>query len=148
MLKTRPDLEPTTTNRRHAGRPCAHPQLLRLMAVLTNLHLHIPQTMAGLRFGIGQEDAWRDVRRLLPLIQPHLPCPEVWTLAPATPDAPPRPLMLALQGTQRVLFDATEQRVERPQDALAQADFYAEKTTTIRSKRTTTMRTMAQVPGG
>src|SRR5262245_28216456 len=52
---------------------------IRSALVLTYLRLHIPQaTVAALFVGATQSDLSRDLRRLLPLIQQHLPCPLVW----------------------------------------------------------------------
>jgi hypothetical protein len=79
-------------NGQHAGSPCPHSLLWPCrpaLTSLTSLRLHMPQPLAGLLFDIGQADRSGDVRWLLALIKPHLPCPEVWTRAPPVPVAAP-----------------------------------------------------------
>lgn len=51
-----------------AGRDFDQPLVLRTMAVLTYLRLHVPQTVVALLFGMTQCDLSRDLRRLMP---PH-----------------------------------------------------------------------------
>jgi len=114
------------TPRLRPGRPYAHGLAQRLAAVLTYLRLHLPQALVGLLFGVGQEDVSRDLRRIVPVLQPCLPCPVVWSVAP-DPAEVPTPLDPALFPQQRALVDATEQPVARPQDALQRPAYYSGK---------------------
>ncbi len=62
-----------------AGNSFRHSLLLRVLAVLTYLRLHLTQELAAAWFGMQQYDISRDLRRLLPLIQWHLPVRQVRT---------------------------------------------------------------------
>lgn len=111
-----------------AGRPCDLPLAIRVAIVLTYLRLHIPQATVAALFGATQSDVSRDLRRLLPLIQLVLPCPQVWEV----PDVPlPIPhhehLALAELADGQVLVDATEQRVARPSQRADQKAYYSGK---------------------
>jgi hypothetical protein len=121
-----PDSAPSTRAGR-PGRPYAHGLAQRLAAVCTYLRLHLPQTVVGMLFGVGQEDVSRDLRRIVPVLQPCLPCPVVWAADPPASAEPPTPLALALFSQQRALVDATEQVVQRPQDALQRTRYYSGK---------------------
>jgi len=112
-----------------AGRSPDLPLSIRTALVLTYLRLHIPQaTVAALFVSATQSDLSRDLRRLLPLIQQQLPCPVVWEEV-AADQAPPETTLLTLAqlAEQRVLVDATEQRVSRPKDYLTQKAYYSGK---------------------
>jgi hypothetical protein len=102
---------------------------IRSALVLTYLRLHIPQaTVAALFVGATQSDLSRDLRRLLPLIQQHLPCPLVWEEVGAEQAVPETTLLtLADLADGRVLLDATEQRVSRPKDYQTQKAYYSGK---------------------
>jgi hypothetical protein len=49
-----------------AGRPFAAPLLIRVVAAITYLRLHLAQEFIGVWFGIDQVQMSRDLRRLLP----------------------------------------------------------------------------------
>lgn len=102
---------------------------IRTALVLTDLRLHIPQaTVAALFVGATQSDVSRDLRRLLPFIQQHLPCPVVWEEVAAEQPVPATTqLTLADLADGRVLVDATEHRVARPKDYLSQKAYYSGK---------------------
>jgi hypothetical protein len=70
-----------------AGRPYAVPLLLRVVALITYLRLHLPQEFIGMWFGMDQVQISRDLRRLLPLIRQHVPAPQV--LEPVPEEARP-----------------------------------------------------------
>lgn len=65
-----------------AGRPFAAPPLIRVVAAITYLRLHLAQEFIGVWFGIDQVQISRDLRRLLPLIRRHVPAPQVLELLP------------------------------------------------------------------
>jgi hypothetical protein len=122
---------PRTERRRAvgAGRTYDLSLCIRTALVLTYLRLHIPQaTVAALFVGATQSDVSRDLRRLLPLIQQHLPCPLVWEEV-ATDQAVPQTTQLTLAelADGRVLVDATEQRVSRSKDHRTQKAYYSGK---------------------
>lgn len=98
-----------------AGRKFDQPLAQRTVAVLSYLRLHAPQLVIALMFGLTQCDISRDLRRLLPLINSVLPCPEVWDV---TKDNQESKVLVTLPLEQfangRVLVDATEQQVYRP----------------------------------
>jgi hypothetical protein len=65
-------------------------------------------------FGGTQPDVSRDLRRLLPLIEAILPCPELWTVVkedPAQTETAVQVLELEQLADHRALVDATEQAV-------------------------------------
>lgn len=98
-----------------AGRKFDQTLAQRTVAVLSYLRLHVPQLVIALMFGLKQCDISRDLRRLLPLIIAVLPCPEVWGVVKN--DSEPEALTILLLeqlADERVLVDATEQRVLRP----------------------------------
>jgi len=110
------------------GRDFDQPLALRVIGVLTYLRLHVPQTVVGLMFGLTQSDISRDLRRLLPLRQTVLPCPEVWQVR--EDDQPVHNLrqITPEQLTDgRALVDATEQRVSRPSDNETRKQYYSGK---------------------
>ena len=110
------------------GRTYAHSLVLRTALVLTYLRLHIPQASVAALFGADQSDVSRDLRRLLPLIQLCLPCPLVWEVVADEQEVPPAScLWLDDLAEGRVLVDATEQRVSRPQDSRDQKAYYSGK---------------------
>jgi hypothetical protein len=111
-----------------AGRPCDLPLAIRVAIVLTYLRLHIPQATVAALFGATQSDVSRDLRRLLPLIQPVLPCPQVWEVQEASaPVTEHEHLALEQLADGRVLVDATEQRVARPSQRADQKAYYSGK---------------------
>jgi hypothetical protein len=101
---------------------------LHTTLVLTYLRLHIPQATVAALFGATQSDVSRELRRLLPLIQHVLACPHLWDVQD-TPAPPPveQHLQLADLAEGRVLVDATEQRVSRPEQSSAQIVYYSGK---------------------
>lgn len=102
---------------------------LRTAVLLTYLRLHIPQaTVAALFVGATQSTLSRDLRRLLPLIGQCLPCPVVWEeVAEEQPNPVASQLPLGELSEGRVLVDATEQLVARPQDYQQQKAYYSGK---------------------
>jgi hypothetical protein len=95
-----------------AGRKFTHSLMQRVVAVLAYLRLHVPQAVTGLMFDLSQCDISRDLRRLLPLIQRALPCPEVWKIEKEQDNL--TPLTFEQLTDRHALVDATEQRVSRP----------------------------------
>lgn len=111
-----------------AGREFDQPLVLRTIAVLTYLRLHVPQTVVALLFGMTQCDLSRDLRRLMPLIQWVLPCPEVWqVIEEGQTLSQPEPLTLEQLTDGRALVDATEQRISRPGDNETRKEYYSGK---------------------
>lgn len=101
---------------------------IRTALGLTYMRLHIPQTTVAALFGATQSDVSRDLRRLLPLIQLCLPCPVVWeVVAEQQPVPSDSCLSLDQIADGRVLIDATEQRVSRPQDRTQHKAYYSGK---------------------
>ena len=96
-----------------AGRKFAHSLAQRVVAILSYLRLHVPQAVIGLMFDVPQYDISRDLRRLLPLVQDVLPCPELWEIDKEKPEIP-MPLTFVQLTDGHALVDATEQRVSRP----------------------------------
>ena len=110
------------------GRDFDQPTVTRVAQILTYLRLHILQQGAALLYGGTQPDVSRDLRRLLPLIQRFLPCPEVWTVKEESqPLTATEVLTLADLADQRVLVDATEQVVYRSQDNDERKKYYSGK---------------------
>lgn len=110
------------------GRTFTHSLILRTALVLTYLRLHIPQAAVAALFGADQPDVSRDLRRLLPLIQLCLPCPHLWDVVADDQSVPVAScLSLATLAEGRVLIDATEQRISRPQDSGDQKAYYSGK---------------------
>jgi hypothetical protein len=110
------------------GRGFDQPTVTRVAQILTYLRLHILQQGAALLYGGTQPDVSRDLRRLLPLIQRFLPCPEVWTVKEESqPLTATEVLTLADLADQRVLVDATEQVVYRSQDNDERKKYYSGK---------------------
>lgn len=110
------------------GRPFDQSLVLRIAHVLTYLRLHTPQGTAAVLFSGTQPDVSRDLRRLLPLMQEVLPCPEVWqvveegeTLTEA------EVLKLAQLADGRALIDATEQQIYRSQENETRKEYYSGK---------------------
>jgi hypothetical protein len=66
-----------------AGRPCDHPVVIRVAAVLTYRRWYAPQSPIALRYGRTQPDLSRDLRRIVPALHGALPCPEVWQVLEA-----------------------------------------------------------------
>jgi len=92
-----------------AGRPFAVP-LIRVVAAITYLRLHLAQEFIGMWFGIDQVQISRDLRRLLPLIRRHVPAPQVLELLPEgeRPVDPLEVLRAAFGEEGIALPDATE----------------------------------------
>lgn len=110
-----------------AGRRCDQPVCIRVAAVLTYLRLYAPQIAIALMYGMTQSDLSRDLRRVLPAIQKALPCPAVWKIVEEGQEMAQSD-MLELEATaQRVLVDATEQRVSRPSDNETRKEYYSGK---------------------
>lgn len=111
-----------------AGRPYAHPLLVRVLALLTYLRLHLTQELTAALFGMHQPDISRDLRRLLPLLQQYLPVPVLLPL-----DLQETDLEKILQGLEaflqdlRAFLDAMEQTIERPKDKEKQQEYYSGK---------------------
>ena len=98
-----------------AGRKFDQSLAQRTVSVLSYLHLHIPQLVIGLMFGLTQCDISRDLRRLLPLINSVLPSPEVWDIQKDNQESKELVTLPAEQlANDCVLVDATEQHVYRP----------------------------------
>jgi hypothetical protein len=112
-----------------AGRPYAVPLLLRVVALITYLRLHLPQEFIGMWFGMDQVQISRDLRRLLPLIRQHVPAPQVLEPVPEEerPVEPIEALRQAFGEEGVALLDATEQPINRPKDAERQKAFYSGK---------------------
>lgn len=112
-----------------AGRPFAVPLLIRVVAVIAYLRLHLAQEFIGMWFGIDQVQISRDLRRLLPLIRRHVPAPEVLELLPEEkrPVDPLEALWAAFGEEGIALLDATEQPINRPTDSERQREFYSGK---------------------
>ena len=62
---------------RGGGRDCAHPRVSRGALVLTSLRLPIPQEAGARLYGATPAEGAHALRRLLPVIQAALPCPNV-----------------------------------------------------------------------
>ncbi len=125
-----------------AGRSYDLSLAVRTALVLTYLRLHIPQATVAALFGATQTDVSRELRRLLPLMHQCLPCPVVWHVV-AEHQTVPTDTYLALDhlADGRVLLDATEQRVARPQDSPQQKAYYSGK------KRAFTLKTHVVTDG-
>jgi hypothetical protein len=124
-----------------AGRPYAQSLVMRVTAVLTYLRLQVPQTVVAWLYGCSQEDISRDLRRLVPLVSQVLPVPAVWEVQPKGAKVEPGALSLEALGEGRVLIDATEQRVSRPQVASVRDTLYSGK------KKQWTLKTQFVVDG-
>ena len=111
-----------------AGRECDQPVAIRVALVLTYLRLHVPQEVVALLYGVTQPDVSRDLRRVLPVLQAVLPCPEVWQVLEDDQTVNPEArLTLEQLAAGRVLVDATEQRVSRPQTSEKRKTYYSGK---------------------
>lgn len=112
-----------------AGRKFDQSLVLRTIAVLSYLRLHVPQLVIALMFGLTQCDISRDLRRLLPLVVAILPCPVVWDVVKENQrreELVLLPIEQLVDG--RVLIDATEQRVFRPgKDNETRKQYYSGK---------------------
>ncbi len=111
-----------------AGRPYAHPLLIRVLACLCYLRLHLTQETTAELFRMHQSDISRDLRRLLPLIQRYLPLPVLLPLEAES--ASLEELRTALQAfleELEALLDTTEQPIRRPKDPEKQREFYSGK---------------------
>lgn len=101
---------------------------VRLALVLAYLRLHVPQAVVGWLFGISQGEVSRELRAVLPLLPPALPCPAVWDALPEGQACPVETLLTLEQlADGRALIDATEQRVTRPGDDATQRRHYSGK---------------------
>lgn len=110
------------------GRDFDQPVVLRVAQVLTYLRLHIPQETVAVLFGATQTDVSRDLRRLLPLIVPWVPAPEVWKVVEEEAVLTPADVLeLAQLADGRALVDATEQPVYRSQDNAVRKVYYSGK---------------------
>jgi len=125
-----------------AGRECDQPVAIRVAAVLTYMRLHVPQIAVALMYGMTQTDLSRDLRRVLPVIQVALPCPQVWSLLEGSQEiSASEKLTLEDSANGRVLADATEQRVSRPKDNETRKVYYSGK------KKQFTIKTQLVVDG-
>lgn len=107
----RPDRQRATGG----GRDFDQPLVLRVAQVLTYARLHAPQQVPAALFGGTQVDVSRDLRRLLPLMEAVLPCPEVWEMIEeGQPLSEAEVLKLTELADARAIADATEQQVYRP----------------------------------
>ena len=98
-----------------AGRKFDQALTQRTVAVLSYLRLHVPQLVIALMFGLTQCDISRDLRRLLPLINSVLPCPEVWEITKNNQESKELVVLPSKKlANGRALVDATEQGVSRP----------------------------------
>jgi len=110
------------------GRRCQREVALRVAVVLTYLRLHVPQGVVGLLFGTSQAAVSRELRAVLPVLQPCLPCPVLWEAVPEAAAIPAETVLTVEQlPGGRVLIDATEQRVARSQDDATQRRYYSGK---------------------
>jgi len=110
------------------GRRSAQPLARRVAVVLTYLRLHVPQAVVGWLFGTSQAEVSRELREVLPVLQPCLPCPAVWEAVPEGAGLPAEGVLTVEQlPGGRVLIDATEQRVARSQDDTTQRRHYSGK---------------------
>src|SRR5712691_5689978 len=108
------------------GRDFDQPLVIRVALVLTYLRLHIAQEAVAQLYGATQSDVSRELRRLLPVIQAALPCPAVWKQLAAGADLRAEQcLELEQLSDRRALIDATEQRIARPTDSIAQKEHYS-----------------------
>jgi hypothetical protein len=106
----------------------AQPPAVRVAVVLTYLRLHVPQGVVAWLFGVSQAEVSRELREVLPVLQPCLPCPAGWEALAEDADLPAAAMLTVEQlPTGRVLIDATEQRVARPQDDAVQRRYYSGK---------------------
>jgi hypothetical protein len=110
------------------GRDFDHPLVIRGALVLTYLRLHIPQEAVAGLYGATQGEVSRELRRLLPVLQAALPCPEVWQQLAAGADLSPEQCLAVEQwADRRALIDATEQRVSRPTESATRQEYYSGK---------------------
>src|SRR5713226_902832 len=111
-----------------AGRDYAQSLAVRIAMLLAYLRVHGPQRLIGLLLGGTQSGLSRDLRRLLPLLKPWLPVPEVWQVVA---DGEALSAAEVLQGEVlvdgRVLVDATEQTVYRAQENEVRKKYYSGK---------------------
>lgn len=112
-----------------AGRGCDQPIALRVAATLTYLRLHAPQIAIAMMYGTTQPDISRDLRRILPVVQSALPCPQVWKLLEGDEQAidPAEQLNMTALVNGHALADATEQRVSRSSDKETRKKYYSGK---------------------
>jgi hypothetical protein len=110
------------------GRDFDQPIVIRVAQAMTYLRLHILQEGVALLYGGTQSDVSRDLRRLLPLIQRFLPCPEVWEVKEEHPPLTGAEVLTLVElADQRALVDATEQVVYRSQDNDERKRYYSGK---------------------
>ncbi len=110
------------------GNTCDQPSCIRVALVLTYLRLHIPQAAVAALYGATQADVSRELRRLLPLIRALLPSPALWRIVAEGEEVPAAEQVVHAPGApERVLVDATEQRVARPGDNEVRKAHYAGK---------------------
>lgn len=111
-----------------AGRDCDQPVAIRVAIVLTYLRLHVPQLVVAMLYGATQADVSRDLRRILPVLQAVLPCPQVWqVLEDGQTVSAEEQLSLEQLVDGRVLIDATEQRVSRASNSETRKAYYSGK---------------------
>ena len=110
------------------GQGVRRPMAVRVAVVLAYLRLHVPQAVVGWLFGVSQGEVSRELREVLPLLSPALPCPAVWDAMPEGQSGPAGALLAVEQlAGGLVLLDATEQRVSRPGDDATQRRHYSGK---------------------
>ena len=118
---------PDRIRQKGGGRKYKLPLLIRVLAVLMYLRLHIPQhAVAALLQGVKQYTISRELRIILPLLKRILPVPAVW--APQSKNSSPNQRIYRCQlPDDVVLIDAMEQQVYRPQDENQQEVMYSGK---------------------
>lgn len=111
------------------GRKPDLPLAIRLALVLTYLRLHIPQeAVAALYADATQSDVSRQLRALLPALTGLLPCPEVWDrIDESHPLTQEELLEFAQLSDGRVIIDATEQQIYRPEVNDTRKQYYSGK---------------------
>ena len=110
------------------GRKCELSLVARLGMVLTYLRLDISQEAVAMLYGATQSDVSRQLRQMLPLLAEVLPTPDVWEkLETETPLTKEEVIELTELSDGQVIVDATEQRVNRPQDSRTRKVYYSGK---------------------
>jgi hypothetical protein len=110
------------------GRDFAQPLGIRVALGLTYFRLHLPQEAVAQLDGATQSEVARELRRLRPVLQAALPCPEVWQQLTAGADlSPEQCLELEQLADGRAVIDATAPRVSRPTEGERRQEPYAGK---------------------
>ena len=110
------------------GRKCELSLTIRIATVMTYMRLNISQEAVSLLYGITQSDVSRQLRQILPLLAELLPTPEIWDkLDEDNPLTDDDILSITKFADGQVLIDATEQRVNRPEDNPTRKAYYSGK---------------------